>query len=209
MLDTAQELLDAGGPEAASVRGIAKALGVAPNTIYTYYPDRAAIMEALVERLLGGVDHGVFADRSQPWRQRVEAVALELRDQLTVHPGALGLVVGDPMSGPNALALNERIRELFTDVGLHPTDAARASHVLVVYILGSLALEIAHPDSPEFPSHRDMAGAAPTSGTSTSPSGRIAPAPGVADATMHGRATDQYLWGLHRLLDGLTGTTFE
>ena len=71
----------------SSVRGIAAKVGVAPNAVYTYFPDKAAVFKALVERLLGRVDHGVFADRAQPWRQRVESLALELRAPLAAHPG--------------------------------------------------------------------------------------------------------------------------
>lgn len=172
ILDAAQQLLDAGGPDAASVRGIAKQLGVAPNTIYTYFADKAAVTQALVERLLGGIDHGVFADPTRPWRQRVESLALELRAQLAAHPGAVGLIAAGPMSGTHALALNKRTRELFAEAGLDPADATRASHVLVVYIVGSLSLEVAHPTADD------------------------------ADPT----STDQYLWGLHRILDGITAT---
>src|SRR3954464_15577584 len=83
ILDAALSLLDAGGMAAASVRGIAAQVGVAPNAVYTYFPGKAAVFAALVERLLGEVDHGVFADRERPWRQRVESVALELRSRLT------------------------------------------------------------------------------------------------------------------------------
>jgi TetR/AcrR family transcriptional regulator, tetracycline repressor protein len=79
ILDAALCLLDEGGPAAASVRGIAAKVGVAPNAVYTYFPDKDAVVQALVERLLGEVDHDVFADRTQPWRRRVETLALELR----------------------------------------------------------------------------------------------------------------------------------
>src|SRR5687768_12469592 len=89
ILDAALGLLDEGGQSAASVRGIAARVGVAPNAVYTYFPDKAAVFRALVDRLLGEVDHGVFADREQPWRQRVEALALELRALLAAHPGAI------------------------------------------------------------------------------------------------------------------------
>src|SRR3954451_8774917 len=106
ILDAALSLLDEGGRDAASVRGIAARVGVAPNAVYTYFPDKAAVVTALVERLLGGVDHDVFADRDRPWRERVEALAVELRSKLSAHPGAVGLMVGGPMDGPNALALN-------------------------------------------------------------------------------------------------------
>lgn len=76
ILDVALILLDHGGPDAASVRGIAARVGVAPNAIYTYFPDKAAVVKALVERLLGEVDHDVFADCDQPWRLRVQASTL-------------------------------------------------------------------------------------------------------------------------------------
>ena len=67
-LDATLQLLDEGGTTGASVRGIAAKVGVAPNAVYTYFPDKAAIIRALVERLFGEVDHGVFADRGQPWQ---------------------------------------------------------------------------------------------------------------------------------------------
>src|SRR5215211_5489756 len=126
ILEAALTLLDEGGTDAASVRGIAAKVGVAPNGVYTYFPDKAAVVKALVERLLGEVDHDVFADRSRPWRERVEALALDLRGHLSAHPGAVSLMVGGPMNGPHALALNERLLELLADAGLDRTDAARA-----------------------------------------------------------------------------------
>src|SRR3954452_3655349 len=133
ILDAALGLLDHGGPDAASVRGIAARVGVAPNAVYTYFPDKAAVVKALVERLLGEVDHDVSADRERPWRERVEALALELRAKLGAHPGAVSLMIGGPMNGPNALALNERLLQVLADAGLDRTDAARASYLLVVY----------------------------------------------------------------------------
>src|SRR3954468_19727901 len=105
ILDAALSLLDEGGPNAATLRGIAAKVDVSPNAVYTYFPDKAAVFKALVQRLLVQLDHGVFADRGQPWRQRVESLARELRVRLTAHPGAVGLVIGGPMDGSHARAL--------------------------------------------------------------------------------------------------------
>src|SRR5688572_7145582 len=148
ILDAALSLLDHGGRDAASIRGIAAQVGVTPNAVYTYFPDKAAVVKALVERLLGEVDHDIFADRSRPWRERVEALALDLRAHLSAHPGAVSLMVGGPMNGPHALALNERLLELFADSGLDPTAAARATYLLIVYVFGSIALEVADQRDP-------------------------------------------------------------
>src|SRR6266567_1803724 len=79
ILDATLQLLDESGANGVSVRGIAARVGVAPNAVYTYFPGKAAVIRALVERLFGEVDHGVFADRSQPWRDRAESLAIELR----------------------------------------------------------------------------------------------------------------------------------
>jgi TetR/AcrR family tetracycline transcriptional repressor len=207
ILDAALNLLDDGGAAAASVRGIAARVGVAPNAVYTYFPDKAAVVQALVERLLGEVDHDVFADRTQPWRLRVESLALELRQRLSAHPGAVALMIGGPMEGPHALALNERLLELLADAGLDPTDAAHAAYLLIVYLFGSIALEVAAhhrpgplPPEPERIATRRRAFAA-------TPADRY-PRAAAAAATLAGYiSTEQFVWGLHRVLDGITTNT--
>lgn len=204
ILDAALSLLDAGGANAASVRGVAAKVGVAPNAVYTYFPDKAAVLKALVERLLGEVDHAALADRDQPWRQRVESLALELRARLVAHPGAVPLMIGGPMDGPQALALNERLLELLSDAGLGPTNAARAAYLLMVYVFGSIALEVADVQQPgplpaesERIATRQLAFAA-------IPTGQY-PRAAAATAAMAGYiSTEQYTWGLHRVLDGIT-----
>jgi TetR/AcrR family tetracycline transcriptional repressor len=204
ILDAALELLDQGGPNAASVRGIAARVGVAPNAVYTYFPDKAAVIKALVERLLGEVDHDVFADRGRPWRERVEALALDLRALLSAHPGAVSLMVGGPMNGAHALALNERLLELLGDAGLDRTEAARAAYLLIVYVFGSMALEVADVhQAGRLPSESDRI-AARQRAYSTTPTEPF-PRSSAAAPTMAGYiSTDQYLWGLRRVLDGIT-----
>jgi TetR/AcrR family transcriptional regulator, tetracycline repressor protein len=207
ILDAALSLLDEGGPTAATVRGIAAKVGVAPNAVYTYFPDKATVVKALVERLLGEVDHDVFADRSQPWRRRVEALALELRARLSAHPGAVPLMIGGPMDGPHALALNERLLELLADAGLDPGDAARAAYLLVVYVFGSIALEVADLHQPG-PLPPESARIATRHLAFAATPAEHYPRTAAAAATLAGYiSTQQYIWGLHRILDGITTDT--
>ncbi|MGY1836070.1 TetR/AcrR family transcriptional regulator [Blastococcus sp. SYSU DS0510] len=203
ILDAALGLLDEGGAEAASLRRIAARVGVAPNAVYTYFPDKAAVIKALVERLLGEVDHDVFADRDRPWRERVEALALDLRAHLSAHPGAVGLMIGGPLDGPHALALNEHLLELLADAGLDRTEAARASYLLIVYVFGAIALEVAdvHRAGPLPPeSERVAARQAAFAATPVEHFPRSAAAAGTMAGFI---ATEQYLWGLRRILDGI------
>ena len=209
ILDAALGLLDEGGPAAASVRGIAAKVGVAPNAVYTYFPDKNAVVKALVERLLGEVDHDVFADRTQPWRSRVQALALELRARLCAHPGAVPLMIGGPMDGPHALALNERLLELLADAGLNPVDAARAAYLLIVYVFGSIALEVAAHQQPG-PLPPEPERIATRHGTFAATPTHHYPRAAAAAATLAGYiSTQQYLWGLCRVLDGITPRPVE
>jgi AcrR family transcriptional regulator len=199
ILDVALALLDAGGPAAASIRRIAAAVGVVPNAVYTYFPDRSAVERALVERLLGAVKGGGEGG----WRAGVEALALDVRRRLVAHPGTVPLVIGDSMEGPEARRLRECVLELLAVSGLDPASAARGAYLLVVYVLGAIALEVAgvpHPGALPPEAQRIEARRAAFAGVPAKAFPRTAAAVGVM-ATWIG--TEQYLWGLRRLLDGL------
>lgn len=203
ILDAALQLMDDGGSAAASIRKIAARVGVAPNAVYTYFPDKAAVEHALVERLLGEIDEGVFADRSRPWRERVEAGALETRARLTDHPGVVPLAVGRPMDGPHALALNEHLLGILADAGLDPLDAARAAYLLIIYVFGAAALEVANSTG---------TGALPSESERTDarlrtmrgiPAEHFPHTAAASPVRARYTSTEQYLWGLRRLLDAL------
>jgi len=118
-------------------------------------------------------------------------------------------MVGGPMDGPHALALNERLLELFGDAGLDPADAARATYLLIVYVFGSMALEVADvatvgplpPESERVASRRSAFAATPADQFP-----RSAASAGVMAGYI---STEQYIWGLHRVLDGIVATRAE
>jgi AcrR family transcriptional regulator len=146
ILDAALALLAERGADAVTIRGIAARVAVAPNAVYTYFPDKAAVLQGLIEQLLGHVNHNRFTDPSLPWRARVQALALELRAELLAHPGAVHLMLGNPLNGPNAQAVDETLLSILADAGLDPENAANASHLLNVHILGSAAFQAADLD---------------------------------------------------------------
>lgn len=204
ILDAAQRLLSDGGADAVTIRGIAAQVDVAPNAVYTYFPDKGAVLRALVERLLGEVNLVELKDRSQPARHRIQAVALQLRTRLLLHPGAVLLLLSAPMDGPNAVTLGEALLDVFAGAGLGSDDAARASYLLTAYLLGSIALEAAELDH---------------SGTAPPDHERVAarlvdiaavavddhPHTAAAAIAMAGYfSTEQFTWGVDRVLDGVS-----
>ncbi len=186
-----------------TVRGIAAQVGVAPNAVYTYFPDKAAVQRALVERLVGEVDLDGLIDRTRPWRHRVQSLAVEFRTRLLSHPGAVNLLLSGPMDGPNALALRERLLEVFADAGLKPDDTARASYLLTTYILGSIALEAAELEHSGPPPPEDERVATRHVGFTAVPSDHYPRTAATATTMARYITTEQFIWGLTRLLDGL------
>ena len=204
ILDAALSLLDDGGPNAASVRGIAAKVGVAPNAVYTYFPDKAAVVKALVERLLGEVDHDVFADRDP-------AVAVTRGG---AGPGAAGAADGAPRRRPPddrrpdgrpacarpertapRAARRRRAQPHRRRPGGLPADRLRVR----LDRPGSRRPAPAGPLPPESERiasrHRAFA---------ATPADRY-PRAAAAAATLAGYiSTPQYRWGLHRVLDGIT-----
>ena len=49
ILDAALALLAELGAERVTIRGIAARVGIAPNAVYTYFPDKAAVLHGLAE----------------------------------------------------------------------------------------------------------------------------------------------------------------
>ena len=112
-------------------------------------------------------------------------------------------MIGQPRTGPHALALGERLLELFADAGLTLTDAARASHLLFGYVFSSVALDTAELSQPDSPSTAERI-AARQQVFAAAPADQYPRVIAAAAAMASTISTEQYLWGLQRLLDGIT-----
>jgi AcrR family transcriptional regulator len=203
IVDVALALVDAEGADALSVRRVAGVLGVRPNTLYTYLAGRAALEQAVVERVLAEADPRLLDGDASQWRARITTYALALRRRLRAHPGVAALVMRAPMDGAAALAVGEGMLGAFADAGLATEDAARATWVVIVQVLGSVALDVADtPDGRPGPERAWVAS-------------RRARMRGLdaADWPLTVAATDdvarwvtkaQFAWGLDAVLTGLT-----
>ncbi|MFC9398131.1 TetR/AcrR family transcriptional regulator [Streptomyces sp. NPDC057027] len=200
-------LLGARGADAVSIRGIAAELGLAPNAVYTYFPDRAAVIGAVVEHLLGETGLAALTARDTPWRERIHTLADDLRRRLLAHPGAVNLLLSGPMDGPNALALGEALLAVLADADLDPTEAARASYLLIVQVLGAIALEAAELPSPAPAPPIAERVATRREQLRSIPADRFPRTAEAADTIAQFVSDEQYTWGLDRVLDGIEGRT--
>jgi TetR/AcrR family transcriptional regulator, tetracycline repressor protein len=188
------------GIEALTMRRLAHALGVLPNALYTYFPDKASILDAVLDGLIGDVER---PDANANPRRGLVSLMASYRSQLLTQPGLIALTVSLPQIGPNAIRLREDGLTLLRRGGLSDADAVRAYLALFAYTGGFVAFEAGRPagerdaeqraevrkvheslPADEFPNTRALAG-------------RLAKRPGDAE----------FIYGLERLLDGFAVTS--
>ena len=118
------ELADAEGLDALTMRRVAQQLTVVPMTLYTYVPDKAALLDLMLDAVYAGMPRP--EQSALPWRERLAAVAAANRALYDRHPWAAGLSAARPPLGPGLMAKYEHELRAFHDVGLDDveTDAA-------------------------------------------------------------------------------------
>ncbi|MFD1938270.1 TetR/AcrR family transcriptional regulator [Nonomuraea mangrovi] len=189
VLDAALELLDAG---ALTMRALAARLGLTPGALYTYFPDRAAIVTALADRLLGQANLDLLEHGGGSPAERIVAFALNLREVLMRHPAAVPAILGAAFNGPVALRVGESLLGALPD--------PRAAYTVMVYVLGSIALEAAETGSPVAPEAERIAARRAAFAVDPAAFPRTHAA---ADAIAAYVSTEQFRWGLERVLSAL------
>ncbi|WP_353815151.1 TetR/AcrR family transcriptional regulator [Agromyces sp. SYSU T00266] len=203
ILDAAFELLETRGFDAVSVRGVAGVLGLTPTAMYTYYPNKGALLAGMVEQLLGRLDTSDADAAATPLpRARVVALAEGLRSILVERPGAVGLLLATPLDGPNARRLDERLLASFADAGLDAVAAGRATHAVRVHVLGAVAFDAAEEERSRDDHAPAGAEASPAASATLWDDAEAFPL-GDRSRELGDDAEARFAWGVERLLDGL------
>lgn len=140
VLDAAVALADREGVEALTVRRLADDLGVHPTSLYNHVPDKASILDGVVERLFDQL----VAAPAQGWQGWLRSMADGLRDLARAHPGAFMVLTRRPAENPAAFRLTEQGLQAFVDGGFPLDEATRAVRGASLAMLG-LALNECPP----------------------------------------------------------------
>ncbi len=141
VLAAAHEVLRLGAGTDLSLRAVAARLGVAPNAIYSYYPSRDALVDAVLDDALAAV--ATPSAGVQPL-DGLRAVMLDSYDVLLGQQHLVRHYLARSGSrGEQAWRLGECMLGLLRDAGL-PLAAARvALQVLIVQAIGFASFDTA------------------------------------------------------------------
>jgi len=151
VLRAALDLVDRDGIEKLSMRRLGGELGVEAMTLYHYVPNKAALLDGLVELVVSAVRPP--ADDATPWPDRLRAFAVAFRDELLRHAGVIPLVATRPARSPTALQAVEDTAAALVRAGLSPLTALRVVNAVATLVVGHCLAEAAttpgHPEQPE------------------------------------------------------------
>ncbi len=107
-------LLDEQGLDGVTLRNLARRLGVQAPTLYWHIPNKAALITAIAEEILGQeFDHSESPDPSVRWQDWLSGLAQRLRRALLAHPDG-ARVLSFAQSSVTMAGISELIRALST-----------------------------------------------------------------------------------------------
>ena len=140
VVKTALDLVDRDGLAKLSMRKLGADLGVDPMAVYHYIPNKAALLDGLIEAVMNelGVAPPREADESVPdWLVRVFHL---FWDNLRAHPHVLTVMATRPMTGESGMRSAELILGELQGIGLSTDDAMFA---LMAMTTNTIAMALA------------------------------------------------------------------
>ena len=158
ILTGALDIIDTHGAEALTMRALAAHLESGTTTLYRHFANRAALIAAVIDRVISEVDLSDTAVTTGTWQQVCKFLAHQLFDTLAAHPNLAPLLVEQPPTGPGRLAGREQFLAVLLRDGFTPHTAGRLYGTLSHYVLGFAVQLRAHA---EVTSTLDISGADP------------------------------------------------
>ena len=133
---------DGGGLEALTMRTLADVLDVAPMALYRHVANKDDLVDAMVEV--------VFTEIGVPlagghWKGVMRRRAIAVRDALSRHPWAVGLLESRRNPGPANLRHHNAVLSTLRAAGLSIEMAAHAYSILDSYIYGFALTKMSLP----------------------------------------------------------------
>ena len=130
-------LADDVGMDAFTIRRLASALSVGSMTIYHYFPNKEAIIDAMVDAVYAQI---ALPPTDEKWRDAIRVRCISAREVLNRHPWAPPYMVSRTSPGPATLRHHDALLDCLRRGGLSLQMTAHAYAILDSFLHG-FALE--------------------------------------------------------------------
>ena len=144
VLKAALDLVDTDGLDALTMRALGRKLGRDPMALYRYTSNRSALLDGLVELVLGQL---VIPADSEDWKGQLRRTAHDFRSLALAHPHVIPLLISRPLSTPlglrplGTLRPLEQFLELLIGAGFSPVDTLHTYRIFFGFLYGHINAE--------------------------------------------------------------------
>lgn len=135
IVDKAIDLIDADGLESFSMRRLGDALGVEAMAMYHYFPNKDAILDAVVARVIEQTGPAMPLE-SADWMTVMASGPASAARALEAHPRIGWLFLGRQYSTIQSLQMLEAPLEILRSAGFEGQDLIDAAHAVFAYAAG-------------------------------------------------------------------------
>jgi AcrR family transcriptional regulator len=153
VLRAALAIVDREGVDGLSMRRLGKALGRDPMAVYRYAATKTALLDGVVELVLGDLTVDATDD---DWQSQLRVVARRFRAIAVAHPHVVPLLVTRPLATPLALRPHGTLRPLEATLallmrnGFSDVDALHIYRLYFGFLYGHILNELQElVDNPE------------------------------------------------------------
>ncbi|GAB2176413.1 TetR/AcrR family transcriptional regulator [Dongia sp. agr-C8] len=133
-------LVDREGLDALSYRRLAEETGCEAMSLYHYYPSKAHLIDALVDRVIGTLE---VPPPGGDWIERVRKAAWNYRAMALAHPKLYPLLAVHRLNTATGVRKLDAVIGMFRDGGFDDATAARLFREVGYYITGAALDETA------------------------------------------------------------------
>jgi AcrR family transcriptional regulator len=139
ILEAAIRYVDVEGLDALSMRKLGAELGVEAMSLYNHVPNKGALLDGMVEVLLGDLE---VPPESEGWEGRIRDAYRAFRRLAHEHPNVFPLLVVRPPDTMDGVWLVEEFLKTLGEAGFDPETALYAFRALSSYASGYALAEI-------------------------------------------------------------------
>lgn len=153
---TALEIIDREGYKSLSMRRLGAELGVDPMAVYYHIPNKAALLDGVVEAVMAEIDVSCEMPCNMSTEEHLYLGFRAYREALLKHLQALPIMAARPLRTQASLKPVEVVLGVLYEAGFTPTDAMAAVNILAAYVRGAVLIEAHHLMDSEVHKHEDV-----------------------------------------------------
>lgn len=137
IIEKALEILDADGVEGISMRRLGDALGVEAMALYHYFPNKDAILDGVLERIIAETGPAMpVADAATDWKTVMASGPASAGRAIGAHPKAGWLFLGRQYGTRESLQMLAAPLAILKTAGFEGQELVDAAHAIFAYTAG-------------------------------------------------------------------------